>query len=102
LPAIKINPVTRPAIANGFGLTTAEAENEVVAAEAGMTLLADSEAVYREWRKIVLRYKVSGTQVHDARLAASMYVHGIKHRLTLNITDFNRFTGLTAVHPSTV
>jgi hypothetical protein len=49
-----------------------------------MNLLPENEQVYREWRKIVVRYSVSGVQVHDARLAAAMYVHGVREILTLN------------------
>src|SRR2546422_6252982 len=40
--------------------------------ESGMSLLPDNEAVYREWRRIVVQYGVSGVQGHDARLAAAM------------------------------
>jgi hypothetical protein len=35
-------------------------------------------------------------------MAEVMYVHGVSHILTLNVTDFNRFDGLTAVHPESV
>jgi hypothetical protein len=45
--------MTRPLPRNGFGLTAADAGREAQAIEAGMTLLPDSEAVYREWRRIV-------------------------------------------------
>jgi hypothetical protein len=31
-----------------------------------------------------------------------MYVHGVGHILTLNVTDFSRFDGLTAVHPDAI
>ncbi len=96
------NAMTRPIARNGLGLTVLEAEREVQAIEAGMILLPDSEAIYREWRRIVVRHNVSGVQVHDARLAAAMYVHGVGHILTLNVTDFSRFDGLTAVHPATI
>jgi predicted nucleic acid-binding protein len=96
------NAMTRPIPRNGLGLTIAEAEREVRAIEAGMSLLPDSEAVYREWRRIVVQYSVAGVQVHDARLAATMYVHGVGHILTLNVTDFSRFDGLTAVHPDAI
>ena len=65
-----------------------------------MTLLPDSEAVYREWRRIVVQHSVLGVQVHDARLAAAMYVHSVSHIFTLNVADFIRFSGLTAVHPA--
>jgi len=96
------NAMTRPVTRNGFGLTVDEAEREVQAIEAGMSLLPDSEAVYREWRRIIVQYTVSGVQVHDARLAAAMYVHGVNHILTFNMTDFNRFDGLTALHPGSL
>lgn len=96
------NAMTRPLTRNGLGLTVAEAESQVRALEAGMTLLPDSEAVYREWRRIVVQHSILGVRVHDARLAASMYVHGVSHILTLNVTDFSRFSGLTALHPTSI
>lgn len=96
------NAMTRPVMRNGLGLTIAEAERQVRAIEAGMTLLPDSEAVYREWRRIVVQHGVSGVQVHDARLVAAMYVHAVVHILTLNVSDFIRFSGLRALHPSSI
>src|SRR4029077_3371094 len=96
------NAMTRPVVRNGLGLTVAEAEREVRAIEAGMTLLPDSEAVYREWRRIVMPHGVLGVQVHDARLAAAMYVHAVGQILTLNVSDFIRFSGLSALHPSSI
>ncbi len=96
------NAMTRPVERNGLGLSVGETEREVRAIEAGMSLLPDNEAVYREWRRIVLKHSVSGVQVYDARLAAAMYVHGVSHILTLNVTDFSRFDGLTALHPDSV
>ncbi len=96
------NVMTRPTARNGFGLTVAEAEIEVRAIEAIMTRLLDSEGAYREWRRIVLDYGVSGSQVHDARLVAAMRVHGVRHILTLNVGDFRRYDGIVVVHPSEV
>ncbi|HLJ26534.1 MAG TPA: type II toxin-antitoxin system VapC family toxin [Candidatus Angelobacter sp.] len=96
------NAMTRPRDRNGFGLTVADAELEVRAIETGMIFLPDNDAVYREWRRIVVQHRVLGVQVHDARLAAAMYVHHVSHILTLNVPDFSRFTGLTAVHPSSI
>jgi predicted nucleic acid-binding protein len=96
------NVMTRPATRNGFGLTAAEAESEVRVIEAGMSFLAENEAVYQEWRKIVVQHAVSGVQVHDARLVAVMRVHGVSHILTLNVEDFQRYGRATAVHPSSV
>ena len=96
------NVMTRPLARNGLGLSVGDAERQVHAIEAGMSLLPDGEAVYREWRRVVVQYGVLGVQVHDARLAAAMYVHGVSHILTLNVSDFSRFSGLTAVHPNTL
>jgi predicted nucleic acid-binding protein len=96
------NAMTRPVDRNGLGLSVHEAEQEVQVIEAGMSLLTDGEAVYREWRRIVTQFGISGVQVHDARLAAAMYVHRIGHILTLNVSDFARFPGLTALHPNSV
>jgi predicted nucleic acid-binding protein len=96
------NAMTRPRDRNGFGLTVADAEREVRAIEAGMIFLPDNEAVYRQWRRIVVLHSVLGVQVHDAHLAAVMYVHRVSHILALNVTDFERFSGLTAVHPNSV
>ncbi len=94
--------MTRPAARNGLGLSVVEADREVRAIENGMILLPDNEAVYREWRRIIVQHAVLGVQVHDARLAASMLVHGVTSILTFNVTDFSRFTGLTALHPSNI
>jgi len=96
------NAMTRPIERNGLGLSLMETESQVRAIEAGMSLLADNEVVYREWRRIVVQHSVSGVQVHDARLAAVMYVHRVSHILTLNVADFSRFDGLTALHPEGV
>ena len=96
------NTMTRPAARNGLGLSAAEADREVRAIESGMILLPDNEAVYREWRRIIVQHGVLGVQVHDARLAASMTVHGVTSILTFNVADFSRFTGLSALHPSNV
>lgn len=92
------NVATRPADRNGFGLTPADADREIRAIEKGMVLLPDSEAIYHEWRRLVVVHAVSGVQVHDARLAAAMKTHAVTHLLTLNTDDFERYPHITAVH----
>jgi hypothetical protein len=91
--------MTRPVVRNGLGLTASEVEQEVRAIEAGMSLLSEGEAVYREGRRLVVQHNVSRVQMHDARLAAAMYAHSVTHILTLNVADFSRFAGLVALHP---
>lgn len=96
------NVCSRPKESNGFGLTVDETENNARQIERAFTFLPDNEAVYREWRRIVFEHRVSGAQVHDARLAAAMYAHNLTHILTFNGSDFARFAGITAVHPDSV
>lgn len=96
------NVATRPADRNGFGLTPADADREVKVIEKGMVLLADRGEIYYEWRRLIVVHAVSGVQVHDARLAAAMRVHGLTHLLTLNPGDFERYPDIAAVHPAAV
>jgi len=96
------NVLTRPANRNGYGLTPAEADSQARVIETRFRLLPDAPAVHEEWRRLLVDYSVSGTQVHDARLVASMRVHGARRLVTFNTRDFARFTAIQAFHPSHV
>jgi predicted nucleic acid-binding protein len=96
------NVCTRPPDRNGFGLSIAQTERRVVAIEAALTLIPDNDKIYRAWREIVRNNAVRGVQVHDARLAAIMQVYGLIYILTFNQSDFTRFAGLKAIHPSEI
>ncbi len=96
------NVCTRPRERNGLGLSARETDRRLQLIEQQFLLLAETEAVYGQWRRIVMECGVSGVQVHDARLAAVMSVNNLTHLLTLNPRDFDRFTGLTPVHPDSL
>jgi len=96
------NVLTRPVARNGFGLTPADAHHELAQVEGFFQLAPDTPDIYPEWRRLVVAAGVSGVQVHDARLAAVMRVHGITHILTFNTSDFARYPGITPVHPATL
>ena len=98
------NVSTRPTDRNGFGQTTVEADDLLQDLEKLFPLLPDSFTVYPVWRQLVVKYDVSGVQVHDARLAASMIAHNVTRILTFNVTDFERYKpeGIMAVDPATV
>jgi predicted nucleic acid-binding protein len=96
------NVCTRPLAKNGFGLSSAETDARAKIIEARFRLLPDSERVHEEWRRLVVQYSVCGAQVHDARLAASMIVHGVANLLTLNDRDFARYLGIVALNPRVV
>lgn len=93
------NVCTRPRERNGLGLTLGETDRRLHLIEQQFQFLPETEATYAQWRRIVVECGVSGVQVHDARLAAVMNLNHVSHVLTLNPRDFERFTGLTPVHP---
>jgi len=63
-----------------------------------LTVLPDVPAVYGEWKRLIVRHSVLGSKVHDARLVATMNVHGIRRILTFNTDDFKRYN-VEAIHP---
>lgn len=97
------NVCTRPVTSrSGFGLSIEETDLRAKVVEHYFTFLPDSEAVHTQWRRLVVDYRVSGVQVHDARLVAAMLVHGLTHILTFNTSDFARYAEITAIHPTAV
>jgi hypothetical protein len=70
--------------------------------ERDFELLPDSRETHERWRVLLVQHSIHGVQVHDARLAASMYVHAVNQLLTMNVRDFQRFIGLRVTHPSQV
>lgn len=93
---------TRPVPQNGFGLSTQEADTKARLIEDHFHLLPDTPLIHEEWRHLVVQHSVSGVQVHDARLAAAMHVHGVTRILTFNSRDFVRFPGIRAVDPAQI
>ncbi len=97
------NVLTRPASARGgFGLTPAQADRRTRMLERLFTLLPDTPDVHAEWRRLVVQVGVSGVQVHDARIAACLRVHGVTRLLTFNTKDFARYSGFDAVDPAQI
>jgi len=96
------NVCTRPIDRNGLGISIVEADRRVTFIEQQLQFAPDSESTHRAWRRIVFEEMVAGVQVHDARLAAAMQVHGIPHILTLNGKDFKRFQTVVVVSPAEI
>ena len=98
------NVMTRPTKNNGFGFSPVETDRFLRIVERVFPIIPDSPATYGEWRKLVVQFGVSGVQVHDARLVATMIANGITHILTLNAADFSRYSqlGIVAVDPSSI
>lgn len=49
-----------------------------------------------------MSHGVMGVQAHDARLVALMTAQGVRHILTLNTVDFERYPHIVAQSPADV
>lgn len=96
------NVATRPAVNNGLGFTIEEAQSELAKIEDFFQILSEDAASYAAWKALLIENRVSGVQVHDARLVAVMKTCGVARILTFNGSDFARFSGIEAVHPDDV
>jgi len=93
---------TRPKDVNGLGMPTREAENELEKLQKLFMVLPENEKIFDEWKRLIVKYKVSGKTTHDARIAAAMTVHKIENILTLNPNDFRRFDEIKAIRPQDI
>lgn len=91
---------TRPREANGLGLSISDADRNLDRIEALFPCLPEPPDIGGRWREIVRQHSVRGKQAHDARLAALMQAHGVKHLLTLNSQDFTRYEGIIPLSPA--
>ena len=96
------NASTRPFDRRGLGMSIDETDRIARVIERDFELLPDSREVHDRWRQLLVAHEVKGVQVHDTRIAASMYVHGVTQLLTINVRDFHRFPMLLAVRPSEI
>ena len=95
------NVLTRPSKNNGFGYSVGDTDFFLRLIERIFPLMRDDARIYREWRKLVVDFGVSGVQVHDARIVAAMLVHQVTHILTFDTSDFARYSrlGIVAIDP---
>jgi len=63
-----------------------------------LVLLSESEDYWQQLRSMLQSGRVSGPQVHDARIAALCQQHGVSELWTID-RDFGRFPGLPVKNP---
>lgn len=93
---------TRPEANGGFNHLPQETAKRLDAIETRFSVLPENPEIFAQWRALVLAHRVSGRQVHDARLAAVMMANSIPAILTKNVSDFRRYTAIEAVDPEDV
>lgn len=85
------NVATRPRDRNGLGKSPSAVDQMLAELEPTFPRLAEPARVYDIWRDLVVRFAVSGVQVHDARLVAVMLANDVSNILTFNVQDFQRY-----------
>jgi toxin-antitoxin system PIN domain toxin len=63
-----------------------------------LLLLSESEQYWASLRAILIASHVTGSRIHDARVAALCIQHGVRELWSAD-RDFSRFTELTVVNP---
>lgn len=91
--------VTHPRIyAPPTPLPTAVDQVEAWLEAPSLILLAEAEGYWPELRTTLQGARVTGAQVHDARVAALCRLHGVRELWTAD-RDFGRFSGLVVRNP---
>jgi predicted nucleic acid-binding protein len=93
---------TRPLEQNGLGMTPAAVTVELIRLKSMFKLLPETSDIYPVWEALVTQHQVYGKPAHDARLVATMHVHGLTAILTFDKTGFSRYPGIEVVHPAEV
>jgi predicted nucleic acid-binding protein len=93
---------TRPIDKNGYGLSTERVGKRLTVVEKICDVVTEDDDSYHIWKGLVLAHSVTGVGVHDARLVSVMLSHGISTIVTLNVHDFRRYSGISAVMPGSL
>lgn len=79
-------------------LQTALDQIDVWLESPSLTLLTESPTHWTTLRAILLESAITGSRVHDARIAALCRQHGVRELWSAD-RDFSRFAGLRVVNP---
>lgn len=88
---------TRPRQNNGLGMTPEEAAQQLTTFKTSFAFKADTLQVHERWRELVLTFRVSGKETHDAGMVAAMRAHGITEILTFDEADFTRYGAMITI-----
>ncbi|MEP6755432.1 MAG: type II toxin-antitoxin system VapC family toxin [Chthonomonadales bacterium] len=93
---------TRPLANNGMGFDVDRTYDQIQRILTGYNLLADTENLLYIWLDLCKKHQVAGKNAHDARIVACMKLNRVDQLITLNPTDFSRFTEITCITPKEV
>lgn len=94
------NASTRPASARGgYAQSIAKTRGRLAAIQRVCRVLPETDAIFAEWKRVVIAHSVIGASVHDARIVAQMNIASAGTIITLNPADFRRYPGITVMTP---
>lgn len=72
---------------------------EIRAFESRFQIAEDGPQITANLLKLLEQVSIGGKQVHDANIVATMQAYNLKHLLTHNTADFDRFANYVTVAP---
>jgi predicted nucleic acid-binding protein len=88
---------TRPVPANGLGMSTTEALENIRQFRINLRLLPKEKPILPTFLKLIATVPCTGKRIHDAHLVATAMVHRIRTIVSLNGDDLAPFAGTVAV-----
>ena len=88
---------TRPVEANGLGLATDDAVANTMAFLRHTAMYEENASTASRLRQLAMDHQLRGKRIHDANIAATMTVNGIRSLVTDNLKDFAAFPGINAL-----
>lgn len=85
---------TRPIEANGLGLTSSAALENIREFQSCIQLLDENTDATEQLLSLVKTHGLKGKRIHDANIAATMRAHGLTRIRTSNPHDFEPFKGI--------
>jgi predicted nucleic acid-binding protein len=76
---------------SGRSFTLDEALGALSVWTTGCVILEESDAVLQQCLRLVRAFSVTGKQIHDCNIVATMKVHGVQRLATRNAVDFKRY-----------
>lgn len=65
----------------------------------GVKVLPAPTAVVDGWLRLLQRHPVTGADIFDLQIVATMLANGVQRIYTFNVSDFQVFTELAAIEP---
>ena len=90
---------TRPTADNGLGMAPSDAVANVQTFRTYLHVLPEPTEVTRKLISIVDNTGVHGKRIHDANIAATMWVHGVTTIITANTGDYSNLPDVIPLTP---